>query len=859
MHSRPKDEAEQALGKAHAELHRGSGFWPWQPHQVSLEPPFSEYDWQRLTLWDLYFNEWEGPYLPDPDPAWHIDYRRQYELGDPILLDRVPLAPELAAVTIVANHRDPVTMKTARHFLHSLPKRYPIAFELFSRDGQTLCRFVAPRPAIRGITAQLHAHYPQARIQIGKAKDGQLATLLDGPCTTVGFYLKEPHVHPLSAAASFDHDPLQPVLGVMDDLRHGHWALLQILFCPAQHEWRHAAQCALDHYPSCDLAGPIREKFASPTYAVSIRLASTPAVARSLATWTSQFAGPAQRLKAEKAKKVAREIRSRAAYRPGLLLSLDELTGLVHIPSPALASPTLPLARTTVKAPLDAGQPEYGSVHIGTHTSRGRSVPVYIPFLNRQQHVHITGKTRSGKSTLMTSMALQDIGNQFGVVVIDPHGPLVQDILLHYPRERRDDLTYFDFSDTDYPISFNPLDVPPADRERVIEEILTAFKRVYRESWGERLHNIFLHTLWTILHQEQGTFDNFRLLLVDASYRSKVVATIKDKHVRSWWELEFPGLTSEAKDALLNKLRRLFVFSTTRNILCQPKNRLPIREIVQGGKVLLVNLALHVIGPESASMIGSLIVNRIMTEALKRNPATAAPCWLYADEFQTMMAARATDFDVVLTQASKFGLYFAALAHHYMQQLPPDVRASVNNGPGTAIHFLASPDDAPMFAKNLDGFVAEDLLNLQRGQAIAHVGTRLNSFNFDSPPPLPKPAEDFTAEYVQDARSKLATPVAEVNKLFTTEDEPARVEPAPKASTSAPTFGKCPKCGQGRVQRKKVSKAGTNYGRTFYCCSRGRDACGYFSWIDPTTDTIPPIIAARMNPDLPPRAGEDLG
>lgn len=83
----------------------------------------------------------------------------------------------------------------------------------------------------------------------------------------------------------------------------------------------------------------------------------------------------------------------------------------------------------------------------------------------------------------MLTALLEDIRLGNGFCVIDPHGDLVDFVLKHYPKERIDDLIYFDLANTDYPISFNPLDGPETDDERdvVTNDLVEMFVSMYGE------------------------------------------------------------------------------------------------------------------------------------------------------------------------------------------------------------------------------------------------------------------------------------------------------------------------------------------------------------------------------------------
>src|SRR3954468_3079345 len=110
-------------------------------------------------------------------------------------------------------------------------------------------------------------------------------------------------------------------------------------------------------------------------------------------------------------------------------------------------------------------------------------VPFGIPVADRRRHVYVIGKTGSGKSTLLRNMAAQDIAAGRGLMLLDPHGDLADELLDYVPPWRINDVIYLDPADLSRPVGFNLLEqVPPDDRPLVAASIVATFKHLWRDS-----------------------------------------------------------------------------------------------------------------------------------------------------------------------------------------------------------------------------------------------------------------------------------------------------------------------------------------------------------------------------------------
>jgi hypothetical protein len=173
------------------------------------------------------------------------------------------------------------------------------------------------------------------------------------------------------------------------------------------------------------------------------------------------------------------------------------------------------------------------------------------------------------------------------------------------------------------------------------------------------------------------------------------VEAIKDPVVKSFWQHEFSKYVYQAKGEALvpiqNKLGAFLTSPMIRNIVGQPGSAIDLREVMDKGKILLVNVSTGRIGEDASSFLGSLIVARLQLAAMSRIDAPEAErrdFYLYADEFQRMVVTDA--FEGILSEAKKYRLCLT-IAHQYLDQLDEKLKAAVFGNVGTVIAFPIGP------------------------------------------------------------------------------------------------------------------------------------------------------------------------
>ncbi len=362
---------------------------------------------------------------------------------------------------------------------------------------------------------------------------------------------------------------------------------------------------------------------------------------------------------------------------------------------------------------------EGGITPIGITNFRNIAKRFGIKDKDRLQHIYVIGKSGTGKSTLLENMAISDIDRGNGLCVIDPHGDIAEDILKYIPEGKKQDLIYFNATDQENPIAFNPLKgIHPKYHHLVASGIVSTFKKVWSESWGPRMEYILRFTLLTLLFVPDATLLDIQPLLTDKEVRAKALSYITDEHILSFWHNEFdkysPTLRAEVISPILNKTGLFITCDPLRKIVGHKTNGFRLQQVLDTGKILIVNLSKGEIGEDASSLLGAMLINSLQLAALHRasQPEHARkPFYLYIDECHSFVTLA---FTGILAEARKYGLSLF-LAHQYIEQLDERVRAAIFGNVGTLIAFRVGASDAEYLAKEFyPVFTDNDIVHLPR-------------------------------------------------------------------------------------------------------------------------------------------------
>ncbi len=418
--------------------------------------------------------------------------------------------------------------------------------------------------------------------------------------------------------------------------------------------------------------------------------------------------------------------RARLFDNRGFILNIEEIASLWHLPHTNVETPNIVWASTKTaeppsKLPVITGNDtiDENISAFGLTNFRGINHQFGMYRSDRSRHVYIIGQTGTGKSALLELFTISDIFHNQGYAIIDPHGDFAIDNLRFIPESRVEDVVYFNPADTNYPLGFNPLEINnPSQKSTTTSEMIGVLKRMFGEvSWGPRLEYILRYTLLALLERPETTLLDITRMLTDKKFREETLGYCKDTVVLQFWRVEFASwndkFAAEAVAPVLNKVGAFTANPIIRNIIGQPKSTFNIRDIMDSGKILIVNLSKGLLGEDNSDILGSLLVTKIQLAAMSRSDipdlSDRRPFYLYVDEFQNF----ATDsFATILSEARKYGLNLT-VANQYISQMSDTVRDAVFGNVGTTISFRVSADDAPMLAKQFEPqFESSDLLQM---------------------------------------------------------------------------------------------------------------------------------------------------
>lgn len=341
----------------------------------------------------------------------------------------------------------------------------------------------------------------------------------------------------------------------------------------------------------------------------------------------------------------------------------------------------------------------------------------------RRRHIYSIGSTGAGKTTFLQCLINQDIHAGRGMCLIDPHGDLAEDIIDNIPRHRINDVVYFDASDRDYPIGFNPLAgwVEDHERELVASQLVSTFKGLWSDSWGEWLEYLLKNTLMALLERRGVAVSLLSIMrmLEDAEYRTHILAGVRDPVVLGFWQDYFNGFDQREQhmriSSTLNKAGKLVLSQVLRNIVGQTKSSFDMTDIMDNSKILIVNLSKGKIGEDNANFLGSLLVSDIVGRAMKRanqKEHERTDFYLYIDEFQNFTT---DSFASIVSEARKYRLSLN-IAHQNFDQITPKVLSAIIKNTGTLAAFNVNFEDAEKLAANFHPIKPDALANSSTGE-----------------------------------------------------------------------------------------------------------------------------------------------
>ena len=362
-------------------------------------------------------------------------------------------------------------------------------------------------------------------------------------------------------------------------------------------------------------------------------------------------------------------------------------------------------------------RPDNSVSYFAETNNRNRFVRFGIKQPDRLLHTYIIGKTGVGKSTLLKTLALQDIHACRGFALIDPHGDLAEALIALVPAQLRQRVVYLNAPDPTQPYGYNPLRRVRDDKIQLAASgLLETFRKLWPLAWGVRMEHVLRNSLYALLERDGSTLPDILRLYADDVFRRIVVSGVRNPVVRAFWLHEFeqypPRLRIEAVAPIQNKLGALLSDPGLYRMLVNPKVDLHLRAVMDAGRVLIANLSRGQLGEDSASTLGSLLVSTLGLAGFTRAdipPPARRPFFIYVDEFQSFTTL---SFVNMLAELRKHAVGLV-LGNQHLHQLEPEIRHAVLGNAGTLISFRIGAEDAPLVAKEMQPtFGVEDLLNL---------------------------------------------------------------------------------------------------------------------------------------------------
>jgi hypothetical protein len=367
---------------------------------------------------------------------------------------------------------------------------------------------------------------------------------------------------------------------------------------------------------------------------------------------------------------------------------------------------------------------ENGFTTIGHREGWGGLSPFGISHSDRRRHVYAIGQSGVGKSTLIFNMAVQDIHAGHGVAFIDPHGDNARTLIDFIPPRRINDTVYFDPADADFPIALNLLRAKSVtERHLITSSVVSAFKSIWRDSWGPRLEYLLSMSVSALLECENVSILSVPRMLVDKQYRAWVVRQVKDPILRAFWITEFAEygerFMQEAIAPVLNKVNQLLAAPQLRNVLGQVKSKIDARAIMDNERIFIADVSKGRLGEDKSNLIGALLVTQFQLAAMSRANVPEhdrRDFMLFVDEFQSFTS---DSFVSILSEARKYRLCLT-LSHQYIEQLRPEIRSAVFGNVGSVVSFRVGESDAESLEREFGGtFRASQFVSLGKHEIFA--------------------------------------------------------------------------------------------------------------------------------------------
>jgi hypothetical protein len=419
------------------------------------------------------------------------------------------------------------------------------------------------------------------------------------------------------------------------------------------------------------------------------------------------------------------------AFNPkeSIILNAEEIASFWHFPNLVSSAPYATWVKSK-EAPPPAELPEEGLV-LGQSVFRGEEKTVRLTPKDRRRHVYLIGQTGTGKSYAMTNAIIQDIKNGAGVGVVDPHGDLIDQILGYIPKERMEDVILFDPGDLERPMGLNMMEYDfshPEQKTFITNEFINIFDKLYDlKATGGPMFEYYLRNALSLLMSDTSevpTLLDIPRVFTNEEFRNQKLARCSDPTTVEFWEKEAVKVTSgdislsNIAPYITSKFNTFISNDYVRPIISQTKSAFNFRDVMDNKKILLINLSKGRIGDLNSSLLGLIMVGKLLMAALSRVDTpeeNRQDFYLYIDEFQNFATS---SIATILAEARKYRLDLT-IAHQFIAQLDDKIREAVFGNVGTMLCFRVGAKDAEFLVKYFEPvFEQSDLINIDNFNAI---------------------------------------------------------------------------------------------------------------------------------------------
>ena len=651
------------------------------------------------------------------------------------------------------------------------------SFEIVASKGKIDFYIVVPKKLQSYVEEQIHAQYPNAYIE-----DIEDYNFFQPKCVVQAKSLSfgKESFFPIKTYKKFDSDPLNSLVNALSKIREDDGAAVQFVMRPVDKSWRSFGVSVASHMqqgkklskaikeaksgflsemlhdlkpkkedasqPDVYRLSPmeeevvkgIEEKASKAAVETNIRIVVSANDKNELDEYSDNLTNAFTQynvynygngFESEKMRlnKVMHDfIHRNFTEKKKMVLNTEELASVFHFPIPLInETPNINWLEAK-KAPAPLNTPKEG-VYLGENLYRGRQTPIHMKREDRVRHMYVIGMTGTGKTYFTAGMAMQDIAAGEGVCFIDPHGSDIEDILARVPKERAEDVIFFDPTDVERPLALNMLEYDenhPEQKTFVVNEVMNIFDKLYdlKATGGPMFEQYFKNAAYLILDDPSSgsTLMEIPKVLADEEFRRMKLAKCKTPPVKDFWEKEALKAGGEASlqnmvPYITSKLAPFIANDMMRPIISQQKSSIDFRKAMDEGKIILVKLAKGKIGEINAHLLGMIIVTKIQMAALSRVDLAKEErkdFYLYIDEFQNVLT---DSIESILSEARKYRLGLV-IAHQYIGQLVKNndtkFKDAIFGNVGTKVAFRIGVEDGELLAKEFEPvFSATDFLN----------------------------------------------------------------------------------------------------------------------------------------------------